>query len=692
MKRMLRLNKKFRLFVLMILLVVSVNPLFSGGSKEEEKTIKQETSVTSTTAIGSNLIGEFEGPEVITDLTLYPTSFQEAPELKSLVEAGELDSVEERIGKDPLVLKPVHEIGTYGGVWRRGFTGSGDVTNAARTVIGRDGLLNFEYDNPTLVPNIAKDYELSKDGKVTTIYLREGMRWSDGELFTADDIMFWYEHIYLNEELVPNGFVEFKINGKDGRVEKIDDYTVKFIFEDPFYSFPENLARSGWSELGQFMKGFYAPAHYLKQFHPDFISKAELDKKLAENSYDNWVRMFKEKSNWFFNTEQPTVTPWINLTTPSGSTWELVRNPYSIWVDTEGNQLPYIDKVVMTLAEDSEILNLRAIAGDYDMQSRHISMSNLPVLLENQEKSGYKVSLDPGPGCEFAITFNLTYDEDSEITKWLNTTDFRRALSIGIDRDQINEALWLGTGKIWNILPPPENKYYPGGDYGTLWTEYDVEKANKMLDDLGLVKKDSDGYRLRTDGKGRLTIEITAMTNQLIPYVDACEMVREQWKKIGIDLKVNSVERSLALTLSASNKIQLGAWVADGNDSIFIFPWNMLPTMSQPPVSQGTLIGLWYETNGEKGVEPEPKLKNVLEMLAKGPSVKEEERVKLGQEMYKLMADNVWQIGVISQGSNFMGVRVTNVNMGNVPSRIWNSPLYMNPNNVRPVTFYFKNN
>jgi peptide/nickel transport system substrate-binding protein len=695
MDKMRSANQKIKLLVLAILLVFSAQTLVANGSQEKssepaKKVVVQAPSQPSA-GIGSNLIGKVEGPEVVTDPALFPTSFQEAPELKSLVASGKLDPVGKRLGKDPLVLKPVHEIGTYGGTWRRGFTGPGDTLNGLRIATGRDGLLYFKYNATDVVPNLAKGYELSEDGRVTTVFLREGMRWSDGELFTADDIVFWYEHIYLNKELVPYGQTEFKINGKDGIVEKVDTYTVKFIFDEPFYSFPANLAMAGWAEKGMFMKGFYAPEHYLKQFLPEFTSEAQLAKLVAEGSYGNWVNLFKAKSNWCFNVDQPALTPWLTVKTPSESTWELKRNPYSIWVDTAGNQLPYIGTIVMTLAENVEVLNLRAIAGEYDMQARHLRMSNLPVFLENQDKGGYKVSLDPGPGCEFSITVNLTYDADPEITKLLNTTDFRRALSLGINRDQINEAFWLGTGKIWNILPPADNKYYPGGDYGTLWTDFDPAKANQMLDAIGLSKKDSEGFRMRTDGKGRLTIEIAAMTNQLVPYVEACEMVREQWKKIGIDLKVNSVERSFALTQAAANATQLGAWVADGNDDPFLFPANVLPVTSLPSMSQGTLIGLWYDTNGEQGVAPEPKLKEVLDMLRKGPSVKEAERNVLGQEMYKLMADNVWQIGVIAQGSNFLGTRVTNVNMGNVPERIWNSPLFMNPNNARPVTFYYKN-
>jgi peptide/nickel transport system substrate-binding protein len=230
--------------------------------------------------IGRELIGELEGPEIITDPTMFPTSFNEAPALAELVAAGELPPVAERIGQDPLVIKPVHEIGQYGGTWRRGFTGPGDRWNGWRSASGTDGILYWDYTGNSPVPNIARDWEISDEGKVITLYLRRGMRWSDGEPFTADDFVFWFEDVYSNEELVPLKTPFFTINGQHGTLEKVDDHAVRFVFPEPYYLIEEVLAGTtslnGQSQNGYNGLGSFAPAHYMKQLHPYNIPPQEL--------------------------------------------------------------------------------------------------------------------------------------------------------------------------------------------------------------------------------------------------------------------------------------------------------------------------------------------------------------------------------------------------------------------------------
>src|SRR5438093_13424585 len=175
-------------------------------------------------------------------------------------------------------------------------------------------------------------------------------------------------------------------------------------------------------------------------------------------------------------------------------------------------------------------------------------------------KGNYKVHLDPGDYCDLIIKFNLNYDADPEIAKWFNTADFRRALSLGVDRDQINETFWLGTGTPGSVVPVDSNKYKPGPEYRKLWSTLDVKKANEMLDKLGLDKKDADGFRQRTDGKGRLRVEVTTYGGQFVQFTRISEMIKEHWKKIGIDLIVNEVERSLGEKRAANNELQLYAW------------------------------------------------------------------------------------------------------------------------------------
>src|SRR5215813_4380787 len=483
---------------------------------------------------GAQLIGKLEGAEVVTDPTQYPKTFKEAPQLAELVKAGKLPPVQERIGQDALVVKPLREIGKYGGTWRRAYTGT------------------------KIVPNIAKSWEVSRDGKTTTILLRRGMRWSDGQPFTADDFVFWFEDVYQNKDLVPTPLSVMTIGGKPIAIRKVDATTVQFVCPEPYYALPTVLA-SVWgighhARFGRSALGGFAPAHYLKQFHPKYVSREELDRKLAELKMDGWVTMFKDRNDACRNPDLPVVTPWKTTSPLTTSVWVLERNPYSVWVDTDGNQLPYIDRVRMTLGENLEVINLRAIAGEYDSQARHIDISKLPVLLENQQKGGYRVYLDPSDqGTDVGLFCNQSFDKDPEIAKWLTRREFRVALSHGVDRAQINETFLLGLGQTGSAAPGERTPYFPGPEFKTLHATYDVKAANEMLDKLGLDKKDGEGYRLRTDGGGRLQISLTTYLG-FLPFTKIAEMVVEHWRRIGIRGEVQEMERGAASTRVQNNE------------------------------------------------------------------------------------------------------------------------------------------
>jgi peptide/nickel transport system substrate-binding protein len=643
----------------------------------------------------SGLIGKLEGPEVVTDSAKFPKTLNEAPQFAALVKAGKLPPVAERVGQDPLVIKPLREIGKYGGTWRAGFTGPADFWNGFRCCSGPDHLMFWDYTGDKVMPNLARGLEMQDGGRAWLLQLRRGMKWSDGKPFTADDFVFWFEDIYRNKDLIPTPSAAMAINGKQGTMEKVDTYTVRFKFPEPYYMLPDVLA--GSTDLAGQMFGYrgmggFAPAHYLKQFHPKYAGAAELDRKVKEAKFDSWVRMFLAKNDWALNPDLPVLSAWKTVTPINTATWTLERNPYSVFVDTAGNQLPYIDRVVLTLAENLEVLNLRAVAGEYDYASRHVDLGKLPVFIENQQKGGYKVYLDPGDyGGDMIIKFNLNYDADPEIGKWFNTADFRRALALGIDRDQINETFWLGTGTPSSVVPADGNKYNPGPQYRKMWATLDPKKANEMLDKLGLSKKDGDGYRLRADGKGRLRIEIMTLGGQFVQYTQIAEMIREQWKKIGIDLTVQEVERSLALKRTAANEQQLGAWNNDGSEHLFTFPLHVFPFELAAVATSGPLYVKWFHSAGAQGKEPDPRMKELMEKWKKAFGVPEKERIQLGKDIWKIAAEDVYIIGVIGMGPASMGVRVVKNNMGNIPSRQYNSPDGKTPGISRPATFFYKN-
>jgi peptide/nickel transport system substrate-binding protein len=403
--------------------------------------------------IGTHLIGKLEGPELVLDATKWPKKFAEAPMLAEMVKAGKLPPVEKRLPDEPMVVKPLQSVGRYGGTWRRGFTGPGDGENGNR-IVSTDKILFWDYTGTKVMPCVAKEWKQSDDGKSVTIHLRKGMKWSDGTPFTANDFVFWYEEVYLNKDLVPVPHPDFMANGKSGTIRKVDDATVAFEFQDPNFLFVDILAGStaiGGGQATQAMggrsMGAYMPAHYIKQFLPKFSSKEDVEKKAKAAGFDGWVSYIRNRWDWRLNPELPVLTPWKTVNPINTPTWVLERNPYYMGVDTAGNQLPYIDRISMTLAENLEVLNLRAIAGQYDLQERHTALAKLPVFLENRQKVGYEVHLDPAlNGSDATLQTNQAYEADPEIAKWLHTSDFRRALSMGIDRDQLNETFWVGVG------------------------------------------------------------------------------------------------------------------------------------------------------------------------------------------------------------------------------------------------------
>ena len=647
--------------------------------------------------LGAQLIGKLEGPELVLDPAKWPKKFGEAPMLAELVKTGKLPPVEQRIPEEPMVVKPLHSIGKYGGTWHRAFTGPADAENGNR-IVSTDKILFWDYTGTKVMPCVAKAWKVSDDGRVVAILLRQGMKWSDGHPFTADDFLFWYEDIYLNKDLQPTPDPFFAVNGKPGILRKRDELTVVFEFAEPNYLFVDILAGStsmgggqATQQFGGRTMGAYMPAHYLKQFHPKYVAKDELDNKVKAAGFDGWVSLIKNRWDWRLNTELPVLAPWKTVAPINTPTWVLERNPFYYGVDTQGNQLPYIDRISMGLAENLEVVNLRAIAGQFDLQERHTGLAKLPVFLENRTKGNYDVHLDPAlNGSDANLQINHAYDADPEIAKWLETRDFRRALSLGIDRDQLNETFWLGVGTAGSVAPAESVPYSPGPEWRKKWSSYNLKQANEFLDRLGLTKKDNEGYRLRTDGKGGIRLELLTASGSFIPHTQICEMIREQWKKIGIAANVKEVERNLFYTRINNNEQQISIWGNDGTEVLYLFPRHALPV---EPVEAllGTPIARWYASGGTQGKEPkDPQLKKALELFRSAAGKKPQERYKIAQEIWKIIVDEQISIGTVGQSPAVMGVRIVSKKLGNIPAREVNAQHARTPCSSHPTTFYFK--
>jgi peptide/nickel transport system substrate-binding protein len=649
--------------------------------------------------IGSELIGKLEGPEIIRDTGMFPTMFNEAPTLADMVAAGDLPPVEERLPdpEDLMVIKPLHEIGQYGGTWRRTFTGPADHENGNR-INSSDKILHFDYTGNKVMPALAKNWSVSDDGKTITIYLRKGLKWSDGTPLTADDFLFWFEDIYSDPELVPTPFAEMQINGQPGVMKKVDDFAVAFEFPEPYTYFVYQLAGStgigaGFATRSAFQNwgGGYCPAHYLKQFLPKYSSEDEVNATAKDLGFDNWVSLLRNRYSWALNPEVPVVTPWKTVSPNNTPTWSMERNPYFWIVDTEGNQLPYIDEISMELAENTEVANLRAIAGEYDLQARHMGLANLPVFLENAEEGNYTVHLDPAlNGSDATLHIGNAYEGDAEIAKWLKNKDFRHALSMGIDRDQLNEALWLGVGTPGSTAPSPDSIYSPGPEWNKKWCELDIAQANDLLDGLGLTEKDSEGLRLRTDNGERLQLEMISVSGAFIPYTKVAEMVKQQWKEIGIYVEVKELERNLAFGMTANNEHQIILWANDGSEMLYLFPRHALP-VDPLECHMGMAFAKWYASNGTQGTKPDdPEMLRAFDLFREAFGLDEAGQIENAKEIWKIVVEQQWSIGTVGQSPAFMGVRVVKNNMGNIPERQINAQHARTPYTSRPETFFFK--
>ena len=344
------------------------------------------------------------------------------------------------------------------------------------------------------------------------------------------------------------------------------------------------------------------------------------------------------------------------------------------------------------MGENLEVINLRAIAGEIDMQARHIDLTKLPVFLENQEKSGFTVHLDPGfNGADTVIHVNHSYTADEEIGTLLNTADFRRALSMGIDREQFNEIWFLGLATPGSPVVDDGSPENPGKEYRTMWATLDVAKANELLDGLGLDKRDADGFRMRKDGAGPLRIEVQA-TSAFLPWPKHAETLKEYWEN-NLKIRIDPVEleRSMFTTRNTNDEAQLTLWMNGGTEQLYLYTDHALPISSAS--QQGARIGKWWQSSGTDpdGMEPpEPRMKEAFELLGKASGMKLEGRNKNAQEIWKIVIDEQFSIGTCGLSPASLGCRIVNSKMGNVPARHANAQHMRTPSGSHTPCLYYK--
>ncbi len=613
-------------------------------------------------------------------------TYNEAPMLAAEVAAGTLPPVEQRLPQEPLVEKVTATIGTYGGTLRRGFLGPSDHNNYTRVVY--DALVRFSPDGGEVIPHIAKGWESNDDFSQWTVFLRKGMKWSDGTPFTADDIMFWYDAILNNKDLTPSIPVWMRnSDGSVAKVEKLSDTAVRWTYDQPNTAFLLDLANKDGADRSIANLAF-VPAAYMKQFHPAYTSKAELDAKVEKAGFDTWTQLFSVQAMPHLSGTRPTTAAWMpNGTTVADETFTIVRNPYYFAVDAKGNQLPYIDKVRFTFFADKKTLNLAAVGGQFDMQGRHIAMSNYPVLVENAEKGGYHVITYPTfGGSDAVLMFNQTYTNDPAIGKILRTKNFRIALSYAIDREAIKQLAFLGIGEARQGVPAPFSPYYPGDEYAFKYTQLDLAKANELLDGIGLTKRDGDNMRLLPNGE-RLDIEI-GVVPAFASWADIGQLIVEDWAKVGVRAHIEIRERTPHFAMRDSNDLQVEIW----NEDTSGFPFSGQPNFdprSQPSMTLAPLVRKWVNTKGSEGMAPTPEIQRLMDIIDEAKVSSRPRQIELAKELFQLWANNVWEIGTVGLTPMVQGVVVVNNKLRNVAEIAGNDWPLRTPGNTRPEQFYF---
>ena len=614
-------------------------------------------------------------------------AYQGAPMLDAAVSSGALPAVDDRLPSEPLVQDVTDAIGTYGGTLRRGFLGPSDHNNYTRVVY--DALVRHAPDGGKVVPHVAKGWTSNEDFSQWTINLRAGMKWSDGAPLTADDIMFWYESILGNAELIPSTPLWMQnSDGSVAKVEKMSSTAVRWSFDQPNTAFL--LALAGQDGADKSIQNLvFAPGHYLKQFHPDFTTEADLDAKVSAAGFDVWTQLFSVEALPHLSGNRPSTAAWVpaNGSTVADDTFVIERNPYYFAVDAKGNQLPYIDNVKFKFFADKETLNLAAVGGQIDMQGRHLAMSNFPVLMENSDKGGYRVITYPTfGGSDAVIVFNQTYTNDEAIGDILRNKDFRIALSHSIDRDAIKELAFLGIGEARQGVPAPFHPFYPGDEYAFKYTQMDTTISNDLLDGIGLTERDGDGYRLLPNGD-RLDIEISVVP-AFASWADIGQLVVEDWAEVGVRAHIELRERTPHFAMRASNDLQVEIW----NEDTTGFPFSGQPNFdprSQPSLTLAPLVGKYMRSGGNEGMAPTPELQRIMDIIDEAKLSGRDRQVELAQELFKIWADNVWEIGTVGLTPMVQGVVVVNADLRNVSEVAGNDWPLRTPGNTRPEQFYY---
>lgn len=561
----------------------------------------------------------------------------ETPALEEAVKAGTLPPIAERLPEDRLIVRP-KDIGTPGGSLHL-LMGQPKDTRMM-VVYGYTRLVVYTPDYK-LEPDLVNSVDV-EDERVFTFHLRRGHKWSDGQPFTAEDFRYWFEDVASNKKLYSAGLPEqLIVDGKGPTFEVIDPETVRYTWAKPNPLFLPALA-------GPDPLYIYAPAHYMKHFNAKYTDEKELDALVKSYHVRNWTALHAKLLHPYHtdNPDLPVLDPWVLKTKPPADRFAFERNPYFHRIDTAGHQLPYIDKVDLVIA-DSKIIPAKTGAGESDLQARYLRFDNYTFLKDAEDHNDYTVRLwRTAPGAQLALYPNLNV-VDPEWRKLNRDVRFRRALSLAIDRHEINQAIYYGLAIEGQNTVLPESPLYDP-KYRSAWASYDPKAANRLLDELGLTKRDSSGTRLLPNGQPlEIVIENAGESTE---QADVLELIRDTWAEVGIRLfsKPSQLEVWRRRVYSGATMMSIDKGLENGLITADMPPSEFLPT-TQAQV-QWPMWGQYLETKGKGGEAVDMADVQELQKLYRTwlATASDEERTAIWRQMLQIQADQVYSIGIVA--------------------------------------------
>lgn len=606
----------------------------------------------------------------------YADTFNQAPQLDVLVKEGKLPPIEQRLPNNPLIVNPFESIGEYGGTLN--LLGQTADNGHSIRVLGYDNLFSFDSKYTKVVPHLAVDFSANELNTEFTIKLREKVRWSDGQLFTAHDIAFFINDVLGDPEYAgPRPLALPKHDS--ARVEVMDDHTFKFLLNEPNGMFIRSLASVDSEVFTMY------PKHYCEQFYLSSNPKVVELAKVA--GFDSWRQFAGTKCNSHYvtegwtNVDKPVLSAW-KVKVPRGPNAEYAlyeRNPYYWQVDSEGNQLPYLDSVRFSFSENKEEMVLRASAGLTDYQARHVGSPNYrSMLIENEDKGNYNYEFRPSTdSSSLVIALNQSH-LDPVKRKLFSNKNFRIALSYAIDRDDISETVYGGTVAAHQAAPTEGSPFYRK-DMVSQYTNYDPKKANELLDKLGLDKRDEEGYRLDSTGK-RIRIEALTYTTLVGDVLDSLELIKSHWKAIGVFLDIRLLDSQYISNQRLTNNFDLIPIKGVGGKGVIDDPRNYLPFSTESTWAFGYY--LWSINHEDpNGVEPPQHIKQQLELWKKIENTSSQmEQKKYMDEIIDIAQEHFFVIGTVEQVSQ--GV-IVNKDLHNVDREMPQAWVFPTPGPMR---------